>query len=69
MITLAFPGLKGYCQISYNVYRDIFKSMGMSFDENGGLMAAIEKRAREEVFPEYLDQMRANGQAVELFDL
>lgn len=43
--------------------------MGMEFDENGGLMAAIEKRAREEVFPEYLEKMRAKGFEVELFDL
>ena len=68
MITLAWPGLKEYCQITYNVFRDNFKSMGMEFDENGGLMAAIEKRAREEVFPEYLEKMRAKGFQVELFD-
>lgn len=69
MITLAFPGLKVYCQITYSVYRDNFKRMGMKLDEKGDFMATIEKKAREEIFPEYLDKMRANGIQVELFDL
>jgi len=69
MITLALPGLREYCQITYNIYRDACKSVGMEFDENGEFMHAVEKRAREEVFPEHLDQIRAKGYEVELFDL
>lgn len=69
MITLAFPGLKPYCEITYSHYRNICKDMGMSFDESGELRDIIEKTAREKVFPEYLDKMRANGFEVELFDL
>jgi len=77
MITLAWPGLKEYCQITYNQIRywhtsvDWYTRTGLQppFDEGGTLMAVIEKKAREEIFPEYLDKIRANGQDIELFDL
>lgn len=77
MIVLAFPGLKEYCQITYNVYRDAWKGLNFwtqtglqpPFDESGTFLAVVEQRAREKVFPEHLDQIRAKGFEVELFDL
>lgn len=77
MIILAFPGLKEYCQITYNLYRDWWESVDFytrtglqpRFDEQGTFLEAVEKRAREQIFPEYLNQLSANGYQVELFDI
>lgn len=77
MIILAFPGLKEYCQITYNAYRDAWNGMNFytqtglqpTFDERGTFLEVVERRAREQIFPEYLNQLSANGYQVELFDI